>query len=89
LVISNVGYDKFETMLYTAPSGAVQILFIWVGVLGCYLLPNKRSLIVMLLIIIPLVGNILLLKLSISAGWGLIVASWLVGISAPVPAMSC
>jgi hypothetical protein len=65
LVISNIGYDKFETMLYTAPSGAVQIIFIWVGVLGCYLLPKKRSLIVMLLIIIPLVGNILLLKLSI------------------------
>ena len=79
LVISNIGYDKFQTMLYTAPSGAVQILFIWIGVLGCYLFPKNRSLIVMVLVIVPLVGNILLLKLSISAGWGLIVASWLVG----------
>lgn len=70
-------------MLYTAPSGAVQILFIWIGVLGCYLFPNNRSLIVMILVIVPLVGNILLLKLSLSSGWGMIIASWLVSTSSP------
>jgi hypothetical protein len=78
LVISNIGYDKYQTMLYTSPSGAVQVFFIWVGVLGCYLFPKNRSLIVMILVVVPLVGNILLLKLSLSAGWGMIVASWLV-----------
>lgn len=78
LVINNIGYDKFETMLYTSPSGAVQIVFIGIGVLGCFLMPNKRCLVVILLIVPPFVGNILLLKLPISAGWGLIVASWLV-----------
>lgn len=67
-------------MLYGAPSGAVQILFIWIGVLACNLFPNKRCLIVMLLVAVPLVGNILLLKLSLSAGWGLIVASWLASV---------
>lgn len=80
LVISNIGYDKFQTMLYGAPSGAVQILFIWIGVLGCYLFPKNRSLIVMILVIVPLIGNILLLKLSLSSGWGMIVASWLASI---------
>ncbi|RWQ94080.1 major facilitator superfamily domain-containing protein [Paecilomyces variotii] len=77
LVINNIGYNKFETMLYTSPSGAVQIVFIWIGVLGCFLMPNKRCLVVIFLIIPPFVGNILLLRLPISAGWGLIVASWL------------
>jgi hypothetical protein len=33
--------------------------------------------IVILLVVVPLVGNILLLKLSLSSGWGMIVASWL------------
>lgn len=71
-------------MLYTSPSGAVQIVFIWIGVLGCFLMPNKRSLVVILLIIPPFIGNILLLKLPISAGWGLIVASWLVSGHYPI-----
>ncbi|KAF9635023.1 putative pantothenate transporter protein [Lasiodiplodia theobromae] len=77
LVIKSIGYTKFETMLYTAPSGAVQILMIWLGILGCRLLPTHRCIVILALIIPPFVGNILLLKLSIADGWGLIVASWL------------
>lgn len=34
----------------------------------------------MILVIVPLIGNILLLKLSLSAGWGVIVASWLASV---------
>ncbi|XHG08810.1 hypothetical protein AWENTII_011901 [Aspergillus wentii] len=77
LIIKNLNYNKFETMLYTSPSGALQMAFIWLGMLGCLVLPNNRSLIVIFLAIPPLVGNILLLKLPLSAGWGLIVSSWL------------
>ncbi|CAO2654488.1 Nn.00g112210.m01.CDS01 [Neocucurbitaria sp. VM-36] len=77
LVIKNIGYDQFQTMLYTAPSGCVQILFLWIGVIGCWILPRNRTLVVLVLIIPPLIGTVLLLKLSISAGWGMIVASWL------------
>lgn len=40
--------------------------------------PKNRCAVVLVLIIPPLIGNILLLKLQVSAGWGLIVASWLV-----------
>lgn len=80
LVISNIGYNKYQTMLYTAPSGAVQILFIWIGILGCTLFPRNRSAIIMILVIIPFIGNILLLKLSLSTGWGMIVASWLASV---------
>ncbi|KAF4312563.1 putative pantothenate transporter protein [Botryosphaeria dothidea] len=77
LVIKNIGYTKFQTMLYTAPSGAVQILMIWVGIAGCWLLPRRRAVVILCLIVPPFVGNILLLKLSVADGWGLIVASWL------------
>lgn len=65
-------------MLLTAPSGAVQMVMIWIGMLGCYLLPNNRCLVLILLCIPPLVGNLLLMKLPLSASWGLIVSSWLV-----------
>ncbi|OKL61766.1 hypothetical protein UA08_02466 [Talaromyces atroroseus] len=78
LVIKNIGYDKFDTLLYGSPSGALQILFIWISVLGCLVFPKNRCAVVLVLIIPPLIGNILLLKLPISAGWGVIVASWLV-----------
>ncbi|KAI1504270.1 putative allantoate permease [Biscogniauxia marginata] len=77
LVIKSLGYDRYQTLLYTAPSGAVQVLLIWIGVLGCAVFPHRRSVVVLALIIPPLVGNVLLLKLEVAAGWGMIVASWL------------
>ncbi|KAH8423427.1 uncharacterized protein LDX57_001188 [Aspergillus melleus] len=77
LVINNIGYDKYDTLLHTAPSGAVQIAFIWIAVIACLIFPGRRSVIVMFLIIPPLIGNVLLLKLPLSAQWGLIIASWL------------
>lgn len=82
-MINTIGYDKFETMLYTAPSGAVQVLVLWIGVAGCWLFPRNRTLVILVLIIPPLVGTVLLLKLSTDAGWGMIVASWLVSAAVP------
>ncbi|KAK1963019.1 major facilitator superfamily transporter [Colletotrichum sublineola] len=77
LVINNIGYDKYETMLYTAPSGAVQIGMLWIGVCGCMLFPKNRTLVALVLIIPPLAGNVLLMKLSTDSGWGMIAASWI------------
>ncbi|KAK9860311.1 hypothetical protein MYU51_010795 [Penicillium brevicompactum] len=77
LVIKSIGYTKLETMLYTAPSGAVQIVLLWIGAGLVYLFPNQRTLIVLALIIPPLIGTVFLMKLDVSAQWGLIVASWL------------
>ena len=37
-------------MLYTAPSGAVQILLLWIGVAGCWLFPKNRTLVCLVLI---------------------------------------
>ncbi|KAK5137358.1 hypothetical protein LTR08_008936 [Meristemomyces frigidus] len=84
LVIKGLGYDKFQTLLYTAPSGAVQILLLWIGVLVCSFLPKNRTLVAMALVIPPLVGNICLMRLTADAGWGMIAASWLAScITAP------
>ncbi|KAF7563992.1 hypothetical protein G7046_g124 [Stylonectria norvegica] len=77
LVIKSIGYTRTETMLYTAPSGAVQILFLWIGVGLCYLFPRQRTLAALVLIIPPLIGNVFLMKLTVDAKWGLIVSSWL------------
>ncbi|KAL4871617.1 hypothetical protein BDV12DRAFT_206304 [Aspergillus spectabilis] len=77
LVINSIGYTQLETMLYTAPSGAVQVALLWIGVLLCYLLPRQRTLVVVALTIPPIVGNILMLILPLSSGWGLIASAWL------------
>jgi hypothetical protein len=65
-------------MLYTSPSGAIQIGFVWLGIGLCYLWPNRRCAIVIGLTIVPLTGIILLFTLPLSAGWGMIAASWIV-----------
>ncbi|KAL4925840.1 major facilitator superfamily domain-containing protein [Aspergillus undulatus] len=76
-VINSIGYTQLQTMLYTAPSGAVQVALLWIGLLLCWILPRQRTLVVILLTIPPIVGNILMLILPLSAGWGLIASAWL------------
>ncbi|KAJ5804929.1 hypothetical protein N7474_010816 [Penicillium riverlandense] len=78
LMIERLGYTAAQTLLYNAPSGAVQIVAIWAGVLGCIFFPNKRCLVVICLILIPIVGCILLVALPFH-GWGIIVGAWLGG----------
>ncbi|KAL4888015.1 major facilitator superfamily domain-containing protein [Aspergillus ambiguus] len=80
LIIHFLGYSSLETMLYTSPSGAVQIVFVWVGIVLCQIWPNRRCAIIVGLTIIPLTGIILLFALPLSAGWGMIVASWLASV---------
>ncbi|KAJ6140041.1 Major facilitator superfamily domain general substrate transporter [Penicillium samsonianum] len=77
LVIKSIGYTNLETMLYTAPSGAVQVAFLWIGAGLVFIFPNQRTLVVLVLIIPPLIGTVFLMKLDVTAQWGLIVASWL------------
>ncbi|SCW03849.1 LAFE_0H00364g1_1 [Lachancea fermentati] len=77
LILAGFGYDKFQNMEYGSPSGAVQLMFVWIGVLLVKIFPKERALISILLVCVPLVGNIMLLCLSSSSGWWVIVASWL------------
>lgn len=78
LVIQSIGYSQLDTMLYTAPSGAVQVALLWIGTGLATLIPRQRTLVALILIIPPLVGTVMLLKLDQSAGWAMIAMSWLV-----------
>jgi MFS family permease len=80
LVIRNLGYSPAQTLLYGAPSGAVQIAFIWVSVGLCTIL-KRRALSIMLIGLVPLTGSILLFVLPDENSWGIIVASWLASIN--------
>ncbi|ODM23084.1 hypothetical protein SI65_00673 [Aspergillus cristatus] len=77
ILINGLNYDKFQTMLLTAPSGAISLGMLAVAMIGCSILPKYRCLVLILVTIVPLVGNILLLKLPLSATWGLVASSWL------------
>ncbi|KAJ5370979.1 uncharacterized protein N7496_007071 [Penicillium cataractarum] len=77
LMIQSIGYSKLDTMLYTAPSGAVQVTLLWIGTALVFFLPRQRTIVILILIIPPFIGTLFLYKLDTSAGWGLIVASWL------------
>ncbi|KAE8309976.1 major facilitator superfamily domain-containing protein [Aspergillus transmontanensis] len=80
LIIYELGYSNYDTMLYTSPSGAIQIIFVWLGIILCCLWPNRRCAIVIGLSIVPLTGIVLLFVLPLSAGWGMIAASWLASV---------
>lgn len=86
LVIESIGYSKLDTMLYTAPSGAVQVALLWIGTVLVMIFPRQRNLVVLALIIPPLIGTVFLMKLDVSAKWGLIVAAWVV--SSPLSSCS-
>ncbi|TIA73177.1 putative MFS allantoate transporter [Aureobasidium pullulans] len=84
LIIKGLGYSRHQTLLYTAPSGAVQLVLIWLGVLMYSWFPRNRCAIAIILCIPPLIGCFVLLKLPASAGWGVVVSSWLAScITAP------
>lgn len=56
---------------------------LWIGVCGCMLFPKNRTLVALVLILPPLAGNVLLMKLSTNSGWGMIAASWIVSLPRP------
>lgn len=77
-IIKAIGYNKLDTMLYTAPSGLVQGVWVWVGVVACFLFPMHRAYVLVFLAVPPIIGNILMLTLPASAQWPLIASAWLV-----------
>lgn len=81
LILKGFGYDKFQNMKYGTPSGAVQLAFVWIGVLLVRIIPKERSLICIALIGVPIAGNIMLLCLKKSSGWWVIVGAWFGSVS--------
>lgn len=77
LVIHGFGFSKFNTMLVGLPSGALQIITIWVCGLGMRHTKNLRCVWGIGALLIPLVGSILLLSLPATNSWGIVVSTWL------------
>jgi hypothetical protein len=76
LIIKQLGYTSGNTLLHGSPSGAVQIVAIWIGIIACLIWPQKRSLVIIGLVSIPLAGCIMLLVLPLH-GWPIIIGAWL------------
>ncbi|KAJ9139406.1 MFS general substrate transporter [Pleurostoma richardsiae] len=77
LVINGFGFSKFNTMLVGLPSGAMQIITVWVFALGMRYTNNYRWIWGLFATTIPLIGSILLLCLPASNDWGIVVSTWL------------
>ncbi|KAK4958220.1 hypothetical protein LTR10_004646 [Elasticomyces elasticus] len=88
LVISGFGFDKFQTMLVGLPGGALQIITIWTAAIGMRHTHNKRWLWGILLTCVPFLGVILLMTLPKSAGWGIVVSTWLAACSSSLMVVS-
>ncbi len=76
-VITGFGFSKFNSMLVGLPSGAIQVLTIWLCALGMQWTKNYRYAWGLFATIIPLVGSILLLVLPATNSWGIVVSTWL------------
>ncbi|KAH8817061.1 major facilitator superfamily domain-containing protein [Xylogone sp. PMI_703] len=77
LVISGFGFNKFMTMLVGLPSGAIQIIAVWISALGIRWTKDLRSWWGFLMTLVPLVGSITMLCLPKSDKWGIVVSTWL------------
>ncbi|KAL3475692.1 MFS general substrate transporter [Aspergillus californicus] len=90
LVINGFGWSKFNTMLVGLPSGAFQISFIWLTVLGMRWTRNKypRCYWGIAVTIIPLIGNIGVAAIPASNKWGVVVFTWLASTISPVMVVS-
>jgi ACS family allantoate permease-like MFS transporter len=83
LVIKGFGFTSFRTMLVGLPSGGVSFALVWIGALGPTYFPNSRWLVGIFVALMPLMGTLLLLLLPASNSWGIVVATWFAGSTAP------
>ncbi|CAI9631613.1 mfs general substrate transporter [Alternaria burnsii] len=83
LVIKGFGFTSFRTMLVGLPSGGVSFVLVWIGALGPTYFSNSRWLVGIFVASMPLMGTLLLLLLPASNSWGIVVATWFAGSTAP------
>jgi ACS family allantoate permease-like MFS transporter len=83
LVIKGFGFTSFRTMLVGLPSGGVSFVLVWIGALGPTYFPNSRWLVGIFVALMPLMGTLLLLLLPASNSWGIVIATWFAGSTAP------
>ncbi|CAH0000584.1 unnamed protein product [Clonostachys byssicola] len=83
LVINGFGWSKLNTMLVSLPAGVLQIIMIWIVVVGIRVTKIPRSCWGILASIPPLVGNICLLVLPMDAKWGIVGCTWMATVLSP------
>lgn len=88
LVISGFGWSPFNTMLVGLPSGFLQILFIWITVIGIRVTKIPRCYWGVALTALPLVGNIGIYLIPSSNKWGVVIFTWLATVISPVMVVS-
>lgn len=88
LVISGFGWSPFNTMLVGLPSGFLQILFIWITVIGIRVTKIPRCYWGVALTALPLIGNIGIYLIPASNKWGVVAFTWLATVISPVMVVS-
>lgn len=88
LVISGFGWSPFNTMLVGLPSGFLQILFIWITVIGIRVTKIPRCYWGVALTVLPLIGNIGIYLIPSTNKWGVVIFTWLATVISPVMVVS-
>ncbi|KAH8653603.1 major facilitator superfamily domain-containing protein [Xylariales sp. PMI_506] len=88
LVISGFGWSKFNTMLVGLPTGAFQVAFIWITVIGIRVTKIPRCYWGIAVTIIPLVGNVGVACIPSTSKWGVVIFTWLASTISPVMVVS-
>lgn len=71
-------------MLLSLPAGVIQIICIWIVVLGARFTSIPRSLWGIFAVLPPLAGNIGLAAVPQSAKWGIVVCTWFATVLSPI-----
>lgn len=88
LVISGFGWSPFNTMLVGLPSGFLQILFIWITVIGIRVTKIPRCYWGVALTALPLIGNVGIYLIPATNKWGVVAFTWLATVISPVMVVS-
>lgn len=88
LVISGFGWSPFNTMLVGLPSGFLQILFIWITVIGIRVTKIPRCFWGVAVTALPLIGNIGIYLIPATNKWGVVAFTWLATVISPVMVVS-
>lgn len=83
LVINGFGWSKFNTMLVGLPAGFLQVLFIWITVIGIRVTKIPRCYWGLAAAILPLIGNIGIMAVPMDSKWGIVVFTWLASLITP------
>lgn len=77
IVINGFGFTPFKTILIGLPGPALQLGFIWLGILLLQYFPDQRSYVQTFLILPPLTGVVMLKAIPYQHKWPLVVGYWL------------